>query len=454
MSKQHCLPSIQVEYSIYKPSGNDTAFVYGLNYSKDEKKRINDAIMAKHANVEQVGFIEPGKQPELQMAGGEFCGNATRSAALVYLEGKEGSLQMIVNGKDLINTGIDANGKAWCEIPLYHGNDVIEEREPGVFIVKMNGMISVVVQEKVAKKYLENRENLKVSGMDLIHKYNLEYSEAVGIMFCETENGMLKINPIVWVKAIDTLFYETACGSGTTAVCMVEAFLKQQNQTIDILQPSGLVITASIVNQDGNITKATISGNVETNGKVYSIEVLLEEDNTMKRRIEAITPERIKDFIELYKVFKEKPYYEAWSDEMICEWYNDLYYNGYVYGCYLDQKCVGIVTFIPMRIEDHHPVHYENPEKVAYLSDITVLPEYRGKGIGTSLMQYALDKMKKEGFETAYMKTLEVGKSMSYGIAVKLGFKLLEGVTSIDKMERIVKDRSEEDIKIYLDKKL
>ena len=112
-------------------------------------------------------------------------------------------------------------------------------------------------------------------------------------MFCETEQELLKINPIVWVKAIDTLFYETACGSGTTAVCMVEAFLKKQNQKIDVLQPSGLVITASIINEEGHISKATISGNVETDGKTYSMEISLEEDNKMKRNIKAITRDKI-----------------------------------------------------------------------------------------------------------------------------------------------------------------
>lgn len=270
MMQKHCQ---KVEYSIYRPAGNDTAFVYGFGYTQEQRKKINDAIMAKHANVEQVGFVELGKQPELQMAGGEFCGNATRSAASVYLKGKEGNLQMFVNSKDLINAGVDKNGKAWCEIPLYHGKDVIEEREPGIFIVKMNGMISVVLRPEIAEKYLKNKDTLKSIGMDFIHKYELEFSEAVGIMFCENEKELLKINPIVWVKSIDTLFYETACGSGTTAVSMVEAFLKKQNQIIEVLQPSGMTITASIVYNDGNIAKATILGNVETDGEIYSIEI-------------------------------------------------------------------------------------------------------------------------------------------------------------------------------------
>ena len=454
MTRKHCASLFQVKYSIYRPSGNDTAFVYGLNYTKEQKKKINDAIMAKHANVEQVGFVEIGKRPELQMAGGEFCGNATRSAASIYLNGKEGNLQMLVNSKDVINTGIDENGKAWCEIPLYHGNDVIREIEHGVFIVKMNGMISVVVQKEVAKKFLVNKENLKSEGMNLIHKYKLENSEAVGIMFCEIEQELLKINPIVWVKAIDTLFYETACGSGTTAVCMVEAFLKKQNQKIDILQPSGLVITASVINEEGHISKATISGNVETDGKTYSMEISLEEDNKMKRNIKAITRDEIEDFIELYRVFRDSPYFENWTDEMIYEEYRDLESSGHIYGYYLDNKCVGLITFRPMRLVDHHPVYYEHPEKVAYLADMTVLKEYRGNGIGTSLMKYAINMLKKEGFEKVYMKTLEIGKSMSYSIAIKLGFKLLDEITSVDTMKRTDERVDKNDIKIYLERKL
>ena len=62
--------------------------------------------------------------------------------------------------------------------------------------------------------------------------------------------------------------------------------------------------------------------------------------------------------------------------------------------------------------------------------------------------------LKEKGFERVYMKTLQVGKSMSYGIAIKHGFKLLEGVTSVDKMPRTVAGVPEEDIKIYLEKEL
>ena len=35
----------EIKYSIYKPAGNDTALVYGLNYTQEQKKQINNKIM-------------------------------------------------------------------------------------------------------------------------------------------------------------------------------------------------------------------------------------------------------------------------------------------------------------------------------------------------------------------------------------------------------------------------
>ena len=162
------------KYIICKPGGNDTAIVYGTEYTNEQKKRINDDIMKTHKNVEQVGFINVNGIKELQMAGGEFCGNATRSAAFLYLDGKEGNIEILVNSKDTIKAGVYKDGKAWCEIPLYKGEDVITKKEEGIYIVKMNGMTTVVIEPEIAKRYLLNTKILKEHGMDFIRKYDLE----------------------------------------------------------------------------------------------------------------------------------------------------------------------------------------------------------------------------------------------------------------------------------------
>ena len=52
-------------------------------------------------------------------------------------------------------------------------------------------------------------------------------------------DGRVYIEPVVWVRAIDTFFHETSCGSGSIAVA---ASTGQQ----EIVQPSGETITVTI----------------------------------------------------------------------------------------------------------------------------------------------------------------------------------------------------------------
>lgn len=262
----------QVEYIKFIPGGNDTALVLKKDYTPEEKFAINKAILNYDTSIEQVGFVDANQSPELQMAGGEFCGNATRSSAFYYLQGKKGTTKVMVNCKDIVNAGVYKNGNAWCEIPLYYGDDVIIKKEPGIYQVKMKGMVSVVVQEDVAKQYLKEKDKLKSFAMQFIDKYELNENEAVGVMFLE-RTDRLKIHPVVWVRDIKTLYYETGCGSGTTATAMVEAFLKEEDQKLEIVQPSGLAITAEITMDRKKVIKAVISGEVKTDNKVVKINV-------------------------------------------------------------------------------------------------------------------------------------------------------------------------------------
>lgn len=251
----------EIKYLKFIPGGNDTALVLSNDYSKEEKKRINDEIMKLDSSIEQVGFVDKNKEPELQMAGGEFCGNATRSSAYYYLNRTSGKLKIKVNEKDIVNAGVYDDGSAWCEIPLYLGENQVVKKEEGIYQVKMNGMISIVISEDISKKYLADIDNIKKYASNFIDKYDLRNSEAVGVMFLEKDK-ILKINPVVWVRDIDTLYYETACGSGTTATAMVKAYLENKNQDIEILQPSGLTIKSTIEIEDLFIKKAIISGKV------------------------------------------------------------------------------------------------------------------------------------------------------------------------------------------------
>ena len=122
---------------------------------------------------------------------------------------------------------------------------------------------------RLLKKYLKNSSDLKEIGRNLINEYKLKNNSAVGVIFCENKYNTIKINPVVWVKDIDTLFLETACGSGSIAVCIVEAFLKNHNQIINILQPSGLIITARVDYNNGIFQKTIITGDIDCDKKIY-----------------------------------------------------------------------------------------------------------------------------------------------------------------------------------------
>ena len=77
-----------LRFSLFDPSGNITALVESP-VAPEEQRAAAMRIMARFPNVEQVGFVrlpaEEGMQVAMRMAGGEFCGNASMSAAALSL---------------------------------------------------------------------------------------------------------------------------------------------------------------------------------------------------------------------------------------------------------------------------------------------------------------------------------------------------------------------------------
>ena len=253
-------------YKIYIPSGNPTALVIGITDDIQKRKKINNEIMSKYDFVEQVGFINPDiNNPELVMAGGEFCGNATRSAIKYYLGDKIGSLKIKVSGvKEKLDAGIDKNGDVWVDMPIIKGDfkksiTVINNQSA---IIKMYGITHLVIElDDINQKY--PKEELKQYTYDILEEYNLLLEDAAGVMFINKDNNNIKLTPIVFVRDINTLFYETACGSGTTAVAVYESFKTNKSVSINVLQPSGKTIKVKTKVDNGSILNVRIRGKVE-----------------------------------------------------------------------------------------------------------------------------------------------------------------------------------------------
>jgi GNAT superfamily N-acetyltransferase len=144
--------------------------------------------------------------------------------------------------------------------------------------------------------------------------------------------------------------------------------------------------------------------------------------------------ENVEDFKKVYKVFSEPPYNEEYARGEIEKIFDEYNQNGYIYGVYNEDECVGLVA-IERGAKKDQPVKYDD-ENTMYLADVAVLDKYRRTGLGSQLMLYAVLQSKALGYKKMYMRTLEKGKSMSYGIAKKIGFKLIPNVYQDVERER------------------
>lgn len=255
-----------INYNIYYPSGNTTALVigeFGLRY-RDE---INKQIMDLNNEVEQVGFVfqREGKY-YLEMAGGEFCGNATRSAAYYFLNGKDGEINIKVSGvKRPLLAGVRGNN-TYSEVPFLDISNIRNE------VQSLEGITHIIqiLNHRISKKdLLELAESV-------IHNYlstTKVTPNALGVMFILKNDDGYELFPVVKVFSIQTTFYETACGSGSACVGL---FLHSEYQmdidNIIIRQPSGDDITVNIKFDN----QKPVRGFIEGEQKCISIGNLLD----------------------------------------------------------------------------------------------------------------------------------------------------------------------------------
>lgn len=141
----------------------------------------------------------------------------------------------------------------------------------------------------------------------------------------------------------------------------------------------------------------------------------------------------LEDFKKVYKVFSGPPYNEKYTDEELENIFREYQENGYIYGAYNGENCVGLIA-LERGAKSDQPVNFQG-ENVMYLADIAVLNNYRRNGLGNQLMIYGVLQSKALGYEKLYMRTLEKG-SMSYNIALKIGFRQIPELFQSVKKER------------------
>lgn len=239
-----------IHYSFMNPTGNQTILVE-TDIPEENQPIVAAKLMQLEPSAEQVGFLSQSSDCDisLRMAGGEFCGNAAMSAAVYYGMNRglnHGQITIRVSGTDqpvtvLISRKDDQLWEGDVEMPRPERIQTTSFSDGKTFpVVSFPGISHIILKDTSP---CSEAETLAVS---LCRELD---AKALGLMFWDTDKKSL--TPLVYVPAADTLFWESACASGTTAVgawmaaesghCVSEA-LKQPGGTLEILaDPDGVL---------------------------------------------------------------------------------------------------------------------------------------------------------------------------------------------------------------------
>ena len=256
------------------PSGNSTVYILDPIPREYYQEIAQKLLRSDNIYCEQVGFLEKGdngqKVYRLYMAGGEFCGNAARGLAvwlsyryypyaysnekgqtIVPLEvsGIDGVLQVEV-------TDLNLPQKKFARIAMPIPSAIKEfDLGDGIgrfYAVDLKGIVHAILKDQkpdLDKFYLVKKKLQEEMGP----------LEAVGAMFYNEREQVL--TPLVNVCNLDSLVWESSCGSGSISVGCVQAMLEGKSiEGLTLRQPGGSL--AVDILWDQGIKAAYLSGEI------------------------------------------------------------------------------------------------------------------------------------------------------------------------------------------------
>lgn len=238
----------EISYALMDPSKNITILVE-TNIDIEKQNEVARKLMKLEKTAEQLAFIMSFKEKEIfvRMAGGEFCGNAAMSLACLYaiehkLDKYDTNIVFYGNEKSIISrVKVSVNNIAYS---TYEGivymplAKKIEKISLSIYnnlpMISFDGITHIIIDEEIEK---EKAETLIKDWCKLL---NLE---ALGLMFYKKiDDTNYEMKPLVYVRDIDSLFWENACASGSFALGTY--LMKGQNDIseVSIKQTGGDVL--------------------------------------------------------------------------------------------------------------------------------------------------------------------------------------------------------------------
>ena len=272
-----------IAFSKLLPGGNTTIILTDSSLAPGELSAVSATLMHPlHLHAEQVGALhQNGPMPHLQMMGGEFCVNATRSASLLLaragklhpadeclygqitvsgmaapvdvLVSKDEQtladlLQRLVSGKACLPYSSGADLPSSTDVPTENapgrtpavhaqspalagetrlhcaarmdcgaGSTRLMDIAPGVRLVHLPGISHLLIDAHMHPMPAGWRQ----ASAAWRAQSGLGNAPASGVVWYERQDGVYRIWPAVEVKATASEHLETACGSASMAMALM-----------------------------------------------------------------------------------------------------------------------------------------------------------------------------------------------------------------------------------------
>ena len=308
-------------FSILDPTGNITALVES-EVSIDRQPSVAAGIMDLYEDVEQVGFVGFSRNDvymgcdsntgmaynnchidcQLRMAGGEFCGNAAMSAAVLYHirnmsaeDGRSSSNDQAGRNDQISNNDQAGRNDQISNNDQADSNDQISSKKTDVpvsvvlrvsgssvpievklfrdscieyrtaihmppalsitekiFVFKLQDGTSIgaplpiVELEGISHIIVEDRSPLFFISERgdyaerAIRQWQAELgADGLGLMFLSSLPTGIGMKPLVYIPRGDTIFWERSCASGTCAVGIHRAWKEARSVELTLQEPGG-----------------------------------------------------------------------------------------------------------------------------------------------------------------------------------------------------------------------
>ena len=251
-----------LRYAKWSPCGNTTLFFSSDSCSREEQTRLaQDAQKNSALCAEQTGFLDL-TQHHLRMAGDEFCLNAARafgahlarshkknekSTFLITVSGWPSPISLLVEGS-LPNFSVTAT---LTNFPHSH-----TPREEGIDEITLPAITHILINESL---HPLERSHAKDILFSLLDRFHLRDHACVGVIWWQKNQDHFSITPLVYVKEVQTCFWEESCGSGSLALSLYLASLSQKKTSCSILQPSGESLRIAFSPQEGARVRGDVS---------------------------------------------------------------------------------------------------------------------------------------------------------------------------------------------------